>query len=382
MKRLDPSPRLKRIVLVSCLLVVTPSLGALPDIEPEIDAAFLEAGENLIMPAGGGWPLTLSLTLNEAELQGIGGPPGTFPATDQTGHFVFEDPDGCPSWDQPFMQNLHREVAGPEPPEYPSAYRRCASPPPLPWPEDEKLLEVTPGRARPPALLEECSYLEILSYDLQNRTNTLPAAVGPCLGNDYGFGSNPRLPGLVVVADHGPGVLTDELFNRPSPIAARNLAGLFESVAYALRDAQGRTTVVAAMNVPAALFSPLVQVDEHPGSWCGGGPGPIVRVDGGPATCDLDPIAVYSRQVTVRAFIVNGQAPDLLVDVDHDGVIDIRDARAAGLVALSAETQIRFRQHHDPSQFWPIYYDLDGNGEAGTPPPAPAGPADLTHPPR
>lgn len=359
---------------------------ALPDSTPEIELRFLEAGDDLILPAEGGWPLTLALTMNETKLLGIGGPPGTFPSQKQMGFFVFEDPDGCPSWDIPMMQEDFvslRQAGLIDSEPYPSAYRECSDPPPLPWPRDEKLLEISPGRLALPAP-DECSHLEILSFNFEDGTNTGRSHIGPCIGKDA-YGPNPRLPGLVMVADHGPGIVTDELFNRSSPLRARNLAGFFESISYTLKDVRAKTSVIAHMNVPKALFAPIVQVDEEPGDWCGGGPGPIVRVDGGAASCVLDPFAVLYREATIRAFVVNGQAPDVLTDGNQDGVVDILDAEAADLQLLSEEAQIYFRLLHPETEpvLWPVFFfDLDGNGEAGVEPIPPAGPAELTNPPR
>lgn len=356
------STRPTSIILAAAWLLAS-STTALPESNAEVKLRFLEAGEGLIMPAAGGWPLTLMLTMNETKLLGIAGATGALPGQGHTGFLVFEDPDGCPSWDIALKSET------------------CTNPPPLPWPRDEKLLEITPGRTALPAP-NECTPLEILSYDFVNRTNTSLTRVGPCTGQGYAYGPNPRFPGLIVIADHGPGIVTDGFFNRPLAAAARNLAGLFDSVAYAPKDARAKTSVVAHMNVPRALFSPVVQIDQSPGDWCGSGPGTIVRVDGSAASCDLDPFAVLAREVVVRAFVINGQAPTVLVDGNRDGVIDIRDAETAGLELLSKETRIRFRQLHHVPLLWVVFYDLDGNGEAGVEPWIVSGPAELTNPPR
>ncbi len=106
---------------------------------------------------------------------------------------------------------------------------------------------------------------------------------------DAGYGSNPRLPGLVVVADAG----------------TQNLAGFFHSVAYELRDSQGRTSILAHMNVPKNLFSP------------------------------------EGKEVTIRAFVVAGDALEKLEDKNDDGIVDIKDAK--GLKLLSAEATLRVR---------------------------------------
>jgi hypothetical protein len=71
-------------------------------------------------------------------------------------------------------------------------------------------------------------------------------------------------------------------------------------------------------------------------------------------------------------FVVSGNAPDELVDANGDGVVNIRDAEAMGLVPLSREAIVRLQSLHqeiDPALGVP--FDFFGDGLDL--PPAPAG---------
>ena len=225
--------------------------------EHEIDIRFLNGGgeEPLIEPARG-WPLTLSLTANEDKLVGIG--PcyrGQYPGLNSTAYLLFEDLDGCPPW-------------------------RCQALP------DKTQVEFTPGLHLP-----SDSGLDLMEED-----------------KAYGYGANPHLPGLMVVAASDRGAAADEAVDQVSPLDAENLAGFFHSVAYELKDAQGRTSILAHMNVVEDLLLPV-----EPG-----------------------------QEVTIRAFVVNGRAPDSLTDANGDGIVDIADAKQQSLRLLSNQATLKF----------------------------------------
>ncbi len=131
-----------------------------------------------------------------------------------------------------------------------------------------------------------------------------------------GYGSNPRLPNLVVVAD------ADE----------RNLAGWFQSVAYELKDARGRTSILAHMNVPRGLFL---------------------------AAGEEELLSAVGKVVTIRAFVVGGDPLEKLPDANGDGIVDIADARRKGLRLLSEQATLRV-------QPWPAASGGCHRGDPGT----------------
>ena len=157
------------------------------------------------------------------------------------------------------------------------------------------------------------------------------------------------------------------------------------------RRRQGTTTVelesVTPQDVAAALQAGLLPValglsdDSVAPERCPEGAG-ILSIDGGPELCvpgDLPGWDASGHVVTVRAFVVNGRAPDELADLNHDGVIDVADALRAGLEVLSEQAEVRFVQFHE----LPVFhgFDFDGDGLAAGPV-LPAAPGDLTPPPR
>ncbi len=354
--------------------------------EHEIEIRFVNGGgeEPLIQP-NSGWPLTLSLAANEEKLLGIGHtgwqPDDPYPDASSTGYIVFEDLDGCPSWVPAEWQKEHIQTLEDE---GRARYEDCLQPPASPWPEDEVLVEISPRlevRDEPCGDMPELWVWE-QSKESENGTNSRLISIGPCVGSEddgYGYGRNPRLPGLVLLADAGPGVVTDENFDRPSsldpplPVEMRNLAGFFQSVTYELKDARSRTSILVHMNVPEGLFSPVALVDD-----CvkrRRGRKTCFRVDGAPKK-EVDR---GSQVVSIRAFMVNQQAPDRLTDANGDGVVDAEDAEYAGLRLLSGQAVLRLKV-----PLVRVAKDLDGDGDAmeeGDGPP-PADPGTLTDPPR
>ncbi len=376
---------------------------------PEITIQVVNGGDSepLIQPASG-WPLTLSLRANDEKLLGIGtGSGDAYPRREHTGYLIFADPDGCPSWMPRQAQERHIKLL-----ESGSTtdFPQCMSPPAPPWPMDESWVELCPGLNLPssrtacqppdqevpknPLDLEtpERPHIKVFA---KSPSGTRLEPIGPEVGSaddGYGYGPNPRLPGLVVLADVGPGVVTDVNFEPPEPRQARNLAGFFQSVTYELKDRWQRTGIVAHMNVPADLFAPVVLVDNSfcEDGCCGEGVSQF-RVDGRDEECgeawpfDLTP------EVTVRAFVVNGRAPAALADLDGNEVIDVADARRAGLELLSNQAVFRFIQHDGHQAVADCnYFDFDDDGDVGEvgevgevgPGGRPPGPGGLVNPPR
>jgi hypothetical protein len=216
------------------------------------------------------------------------------------------------------------------------------------------------------------------------------------------------MPGLVVVADHGPGVIFNrpeagdtapppsDYFDLPNPLQARNLAGFFNSAAYSLKGGTTETSVQAHLNVPFSLFDPVILYDNNisdptyddAGVLCGADDA-LYRLDGGPLTCwvgggaqNFDLIA-YETVTTVRVFVVDIpeglDPPDVLTDENCDGRIDFRDAEQMGYRVLSNQATTRFRQWAEIFCNHP--YDFDGDGFGGTCV-APGRPGGIVRPPR
>lgn len=123
------------------------------------------------------------------------------------------------------------------------------------------------------------------------------------------------------------------------------------------------------MNVPDHLFTP-VMLAEGPKTTCGcpliciQPASPVLyRVDGEPEECGCLSARWFStREVTVRAFVVNGRSPATLADLDGNGEVDIRDARRAGFRLLSEQAEFRFTQHYDTRMNYHLF-DVNGDGQ-------------------
>lgn len=387
--------RMTWLLLVLAVAWVLSGHRQAPGPHPPLALEIVQAdGTRTAIMASSGWPLTLDFTTEDIDFLGFGfaEAPRQLPRQDDVGYLIFEDPDGCPSWLSPDWQKWLVDSTS-TPLDDPSLAPCRALP--LPWPRDERWLEITPGISGADG--EGCGQRPFLRvFDLDDTTDSTAATgsnrtlqeVGPCVGSlhdGYGYGSLYRLPGLVVLADSGPGIITDEFFDRPQQETARNLAGFFQSVAYEIMAADGHTRVTAHLNVPRGLFTPLVVHDSSPGELCpgsrNGGFAEAVRIDGGPVRCDTH-FDLDEHTVTVQAFVVDGHAPDELADIDEDGEVTSADAVAAGYVLLSNAATLQFRQLHEFPEPPFLIVDLDGNGEAGGPPPSPVGPGGLTPPPR
>lgn len=429
------------IVALATLAVLIPqAASAWWWIQPEYEVKLKVVGSSVFpfrsddpadfwMVSTSGWPLTMFLRADH-EYLGIGTPYGYpyYPTMDTPLPFplVFGDenspygPDECPSWNDP----LGIIVEG------------CLNLP-LPWPVDETILPFIPGLTVPDGCCSDrpnccaeivcpveappcnCTDAPVLCETPPSQVLTTQQDaggtfrdwyeyVGPRLGSDtdeYTYGSNPRLEGLVITADVGPGIETDENFNRTG--RCRNLAGFAQSISYVLSDRFYNTSVVAQMNVPAGLFSPVVVADNEVTDDCDGDPtnftDSLLRIDGlpwdDPTDFDGD-TPLYTTYcsgtshafmisltrdmlVTARVFVVqvdeDGEGPDFLEDLNGDGSCDAADAEAQGWRLLSKEEIIRFTQAHEEEV--PFQFDFDGNGNPGNPV-LPGGTGGLTRPPR
>jgi hypothetical protein len=216
--------------------------------------------------------------------------------------------------------------------------------------------------------------------------------VGPKTGGTirdcYGYGSDDDLPGLVVMANIGAARFYTRSFD-PDPTRPRqikNMAGFLSNVAVELSDSLGRTFVTATMIAKPGMFEPLVAFDADVTSVSAQY---LRRVDGGPVErmnySSLLPPPVHRlanetpiRSVYVRAVLVKGTAPSVIVDVNGDGQYTSADLTGMGYTLLSNEARAWVRTA-SPSRLdddtdrtlltcpdpVPFRTDLDGNGYSG-----------------
>lgn len=200
----------------------------------------------------------------------------------------------------------------------------------------------------------------------------------------YGLASDDDLPGLVLMADVGSMRVFDENFDLEGS-RIRNFAGMLNSVTIELFDRHDGSSLMAFLRVPDGLLEPITLVDR---SVADPNVDLMTRRDSGPIqSFEFDPppankpaevaaiLATYPDvHVTVRAVIVEGQAPDFIDDLDGNGVYTARDVQMAGYVLLSNEATFRIHaiQNDVLSQFVPFKCpaailpgDLDGNGLTG-----------------
>lgn len=198
-------------------------------------------------------------------------------------------------------------------------------------------------------------------------------ALGPFTGgtadDGFGYGSDDDLPGLVLLSNHGVGIVyvdpdgdssTRLLDFAPAyPRARRNLAGFLNAVSYELKSNNGKTNIHAEMTLPDGLIAPIVAVDNCLGAGlpegeCDGSN--QFQVDGGPMQYNGggdffgSGFGIWREQMLattfeVRAFLVSGVAPSQLADLNLDGRVTAADAKAAGYTVISDEAVARFRQY-------------------------------------
>lgn len=218
---------------------------------------------------------------------------------------------------------------------------------------------------------------------LVNRPQT-----GGSLLDGYGFGPDDDLPGLVIMSNLGPARVFDQNFERATPAAVRNLAGFLNSVAQELSTKRGGSALTAWMHVPAGLFEPVALFDLDIGPGGNGqyrrrlesGPVESFTFSSFPASDDalLAEIAsgVTPYTIDVRALVVEGYAPTVIVDQNGDGRFTAADLKLMGHKVISNEARLRHQIDFDvllsetlsgrtcPPQTL-VFRDLDGNGRAG-----------------
>jgi len=442
MLKARPVPRRRPMVLglLSVILAAVGSMGGVIDSSQKpvhpISLQFVGAKRDAVTrQVASGWPIILRLSSN-GEL-GIGRPslPPFFPRIKEVGYITFADPDNCfsfnaqstcpvrdetyleftPDLDRPGVANPHGNWdrligltdfgGGGSPQVFTFNFQTLMN---------DRLASYGPivGGPEPDLLESRCVgphvYAGIACTSDGECSPNGTCRLIPVNADGYGLGADDDLPGLVLLSDAGVGVVVDQNFNRPRVPQARNLAGLMSSIAYELNDASARTTVVAHLNVPEGqvytfplsaggdfparaprgLFTPVVLVDRCLGdtTTCSDRFDHIFRFDGGPQVTmtDGDMLERLNTQVvTVRAFVVNGTAPSILTDRDHDGVVNSKDAALAGYVLLSGEETIRMVGWYDDElEVTPMLFDFDGNGDARGQLVAPGGAGQITKVPR
>ena len=359
------------------------------------------------LQTAGAWPLTIRVLASNPLGIGTYSVPYQYPLDSQQAFIVLKDPDDC------FSLALAHD------PDNPAST-------PCPGGPDETYIEFTPtmngadlrkypvqkvGAFRLGAAPTLLGWTEALG---NNDTPT----VGPFVGlnendaalcadpdrdpngvcDNYGYGASPNMPGLVILSDRGVGLMWDSGFNLFQPKAARNLAGLVNSVSWTLNDclgsknlpdgcANGRTSVTAHLNVPRNLFTPVVRLDLGKVDENNMLVGRAYQIDGGDIVPDNNKalLGVLNELVTtVRVFVVSGRGPDVLEDLDGNGVVDSKDARLAGYKVLSGDKVFFLRTYHQSytpgNSDLAVLYDFDGNGMQGDV--APGGSGGVTGIPR
>ncbi|MEM6513780.1 MAG: hypothetical protein AAF660_12265 [Pseudomonadota bacterium] len=352
--------------------------------------------------------MTLRITMrNELGIVTQSGPP-YFPNKGRAGYIIFEDPDGCLAMDS---LNLTPEEGCP--------MTRPAS--------DEIYVEFTPDVDD--VGLEDNfgnSARRLLSIDFLNGGQTFDAGdgfdtestirLGPVTGitrdlpdggseevlDGYSFGADDDIIGLVLIIQHGAGIVYDEQGNRKVPYEVNNMAGFTNSVSYELNSLADKTTITAGIIVPPKLVAPFVVADE-----CVGDPvtcdGDILwSVDGlAPQSADVltgqpsgtvtntfeDYTALFDDTLyTISAYMVSGLAPNRVVDMNNNGRIGRADLEAMGYTVLSRRATLRLNQTRGNPCNGGVeevaYKDFDGNGVAKLGITCPASPVGLSRVPR
>jgi len=380
------------------ILWLTPAIRAQDPFPIEIDVRGAEDPDYPMLVAEGGWPLTIELSLNETlGLWYLGTDPyPAFPTplteinsiqSGAIGIVLFSNPDG---------------IVNPEDPQPKSPEYYCLS-----FLEDyfgtadtrsfrKELLSQVNHRGCPAKLFEDQHLYFALGTDVGAAAIDWPAAYGypglsypPTDEPQPPSGMSPRIPGLMILSDSGIGNLYRkdgyQSYGLKSPRVARNLAAYINSAGYFMRNSQGKTVIAASWIAPKHIISPYIQRDSNYGGRCNppvdeGSFETALRINGGPIqiieeSTDSDSLYSFSRQSflsdyllqnyqsKLRIFVINGPAPNELMDSNNDGVVDSQDAVVDGYELLSEEKSISLRTVF--VGYWGNYVDLDRNGCTG-----------------
>ncbi len=355
-----------------------------------------------------GWAMTIRMTMRNPDVMVTQSGPPYFPNKTRAGYIIFEDPDGCLAMDS---LNLLPPDGCPE--------TRPAS--------DETYVEFTPD-------IDDVGLEDnfgnparrLLSIDFLNGGQVFTAAdgfdtdvpirLGPLSGltreaadgtdeeivDGYSFGADDDIIGLVLIIEHGAGIVYDDQGVRKVPYEVNNMAGFTNSVSYELNSLTDKTTVTAGIVVPQNLVAPFVIADECVGDpttcendilWSVDGRPPqsadvlTNQPSGSVVSTFADFGALYPETVfKVSALMVSGLAPNRVVDMNGDNRIGRADLEAMGYNVLSRKTTLRLNQirgdacNGGESQI--AYRDFDGNGVSKFGPVCPASPVGSSSFPR
>jgi len=239
----------------------------------------------------------------------------------------------------------------------------------------------------------------------QGKMNAVgPKTGGPVSGDPehpeldgYGYGTDDDFASLVILADVGGARVFDLDFNQV-PGVVRNLAGFVNVVSVELLDGLGQTVITAAIHPLAGLFEPIAVFDFSVTNPDYSGFDYLQRVDSSPINAfqlmsevpvETDPPSeanefydellstYYPVDITIRAVVVERQAPAFVRDLNHDGKFSAVDVRLAGYELVSNEVEISLTLTHDnllieteqikclPRTL--LFDDLDGDGNNGEP---------------
>ncbi|MEM8984909.1 MAG: hypothetical protein AAGC71_18005, partial [Pseudomonadota bacterium] len=204
-----------------------------------------------------GWPLTFRI-IPRVDVSLVvpsvpGGPPSDWPELGATSFMMLKDLDSCPYGDG--------RITGPDGQPFCTAI-----------PDDELYVEFTPDEDHPNTV-DNYGYAEVgealkdplrqPTINYLDRVHTFGPRVYETL-DGLGYGPNDDLPGFVLLANEGVGVVLSDLepvFTNGTTVtagwepigASRNLAGFMTSVGYELNDERLRTTVTTSLMVPRHL---------------------------------------------------------------------------------------------------------------------------------
>lgn len=371
-----------------------------------------DAEPNVSIQNFSGWPLTIQLTMKNE--QGIASTPaGFFPLDGNTGFVVFDDPDDClvfAGYDWPAF-SVQGFPAGPGCEFDANGFLTVGS-------ADETYFEfsmdtdaagVDDNLGNPAvkmALSDPASSGgQVLHFVSAVPPTTLGPATGDMADDGYGFGPDDDLPGLVVLAKHGPGIVYDTNTGiAAAPLRLRNLAGFVNAVSYELNSARSTTTIVAHMNVPNLLIAPVIIHDDNyvndmdPDTvdidvlWRVDGATNIVAAEdflGEPpfiGTFNTYPAAVDEFRYEILVMAVSGIAPAEVMDMNGDNEIDETDLEAMQYTVLGKAKSFSFDLWPGQSCFGGtgniVPADLDGDGNAESIAVCPTGPGSVSKPPR
>lgn len=206
----------------------------------------------------------------------------------------------------------------------------------------------------------------------------------------YGYGADDDLASLVLIADVGGSRVFDENFDLV-PGVIRNMAGFVNTVSAEDLDGRRQTAITASLHLLAGVFEPIAIVDADTDNAAFDY---AMRVDSGdvvdfnldaPFPPDAPGAAndfydellgrYYPADVPIRAVLVNGEAPDFIIDMNGDKQFTAVDVRMMGYRLVSNEVATNVRVTHEnlltesPDSKCPprtfIHGDLDGNGARG-----------------